>query len=941
MAILQLLKHLGLEPSYATGHSLGEISALAAGGALKPQDAFHLAVVRAQAMNQVAGKGTGGMAAIGTDAESLQGLLDKHDFKLVISNYNATHQNVVSGLSAEIDRALAICDKENIWARRLPVSHAFHSQAVAAAAETLRERLDQIPMASLQGAAVYSTSTASLLWADTDLRELLAEQIVQPVRFREVIQEIAGEQPDLWIEIGPGQVLSGLTRDILGAGKLEIYSTDLAQEDGILLLNRLLARTFVLGFPVNTKRLFDGRFHREFDPYNYNPLLLVNPCERPVSPIETPLSLSAGGLSGELIPESASEPTFASYLTQRSGFLRQVIDLDYRSWPVTTPAQAVEERPAPLNPVAAELDDEAQTEATDESMIDFVIDWIAERTGYPREFVTPDKKLRDDLNLDSIKAGELALMLSKKMGRELPFDLGVVANASIEYLVNSVSEFEGQRIAMDDSLANNWVKSFGIERLPAPIEIEEQVDLAGDGVMYVISQEASCPRGKALLEALTANAVDAQQLSLDQAVNEPLDDNLAGVVLILQEEPQTFFDLQPSQFKSRVEGFATALFQLMRKLLPAMDEREDFRFLIIRPKGMEDVGSDVDGAAGFLKTISLEFEKPGFNWKWLALPAGWEPAELAECALTELRHLGERIEYHYTETGERLSPTAVQLAGSKQKAPRLGGLDTLLVSGGGKGITFEMAFALAQKAGVKLGLLGSSPLPADDDTESELANNLKRLHGKGIRHLYVQVDVTRHGAVQDVVRLIERKLGRVSAILHGAGISRFSEFREMKQESYLQCIRVKATGLYNLLAAVPPKRLKALHVISSVLGRTGMFRQADYTFANAWLDAATLAVTCTYPKLHGFSLGYSVWEETGIGAKSGSLKMLRKVGVTPVSIAQGIEAYLNLASQQQPYATYVCTGRLNPDVERRLMPTLKLPAWRYFRPPQTSSHPLP
>ncbi|MEN8177937.1 MAG: SDR family NAD(P)-dependent oxidoreductase, partial [Pseudomonadota bacterium] len=930
MIILRLLEHLGLEPSYATGHSLGEIGALAAGGALQPEDAFQLAVVRAQAMSQVAGKGAGGMAAIGTDAESLQGLLAQHDLKLVISNYNATQQNVVSGPSAEIERVLGICAKQDIWARRLPVSHAFHSEAVASAAGTLREGLEQIPMAELNRAAVYSTSTASRLTADTDLRALLTQQIVRPVRFVDVIQEIAAEQPDLWVEIGPGQILSGLARDTLGADKLEVYATDLAQEDGFQLLNRLLARTFVLGFPVRTKRLFDGRFHREFDPYHYAPQLIVNPCERPVKPLEKPLSLSTGGLSGELTPESASESAFASYLTQRSEFLRQMIELDYRSWSLTTPNPAVEKKPESPEPVVAEVVPEQQAEATDESMIDFVIDWIAERTGYPREFVTPDKKLRDDLNLDSIKAGELALMLSKKMGRELPFDLGVVANASIEYLVNSVSEFEGQRISMDDSLTNDWVKSFGIEPLPAPIGMEEQIGLAGDGVMLVIDQEAPSPRSQALLEALAANSVNTKQLTLNQAISEPLDGNLAGVALILQEQQQAFFDLQPSQFKVRLEGFATALFQLMQKLLPLVEEREEFRFLVIRPSGESDPGADLDGAAGFLKTISLEFEKPGFNWKWLSLPVGWEPAEVAECALTELRHLGERIEYHYSETGERLSPTTVQLAASKQKAPRLGGLDTLLVSGGGKGITFEMAFALAQKAGVKLGLLGSSPLPADDDNESELASNLKRLHGKGIRHLYLQVDITRHGEVQDAVRQIERKLGRVSAILHGAGISRFSEFREMELENYLQCIRVKATGLFNLLAVVPPKRLKALHVISSVLGRTGMFRQADYTFANAWLDAATLAVARSHPRLHGFSLGYSVWQEIGIGAKSGSLKMLQNVGVTPVSVAQGIEAYLNLVSQQQPCTTYVCTGRLNPDVERRLMPTLKLPAWRFL-----------
>ena len=131
-----------------------------------------------------------------------------------------------------------------------------------------------------------------------------------------------------------------------------------------------------------------------------------------------------------------------------------------------------------------------------------------------------------------------------------------------------------------------------------------------------------------------------------------------------------------------------------------------------------------------------------------------------------------------------------------------------------------MAFALAHRTGVKLGLLGSSPPPEGDTDDGELATNLKRLKSKGIRHLYLQADVTQQEAVQKAVRKIERGLGKISIILHGAGISKYSGFQEMELENYLSCLRVKACGLYNVLSAVPPKRLKALHVISSVLGRT-------------------------------------------------------------------------------------------------------------------------
>ena len=87
---------------------------------------------------------------------------------------------------------------------------------------------------------------------------------------------------------------------------------------------------------------------------------------------------------------------------------------------------------------------------------------------------------------------------------------------------------------------------------------------------------------------------------------------------------------------------------------------------------------------------------------------------------------------------------------------------------------------------------------------------------------YEPHDVTDDEAVARVVRGVEETLGPVTGILHGAGVSRLRPFKEVDLEDFRRCIRIKATGLYNLLRAIPLEQLRAVHVTSSVLGHTGM-----------------------------------------------------------------------------------------------------------------------
>jgi len=932
MGALAVLRFLGLDPHYAVGHSLGEISALAAGRALEPLSVLHIAALRARAMSEAAGTGTGGMGAVGASADEVMALLDKHAISLSVSNFNSPRQTVVSGLSHAVDEFLDICAQKGVWAKRLPVSHAFHSALVAPAAESFRKTLDTITFSPLSGASVYSTVTGDRLGADQDLRKLLAGQIAQPVRFIEAVNNIAAQKPDLWVEVGPGSVLSGLVRDILGADAVETFPTDLDHEDDFHLLNRLVSKAFVIGLPLRTERIFEHRFHRAFDPETYNPELIVNPCERPVEPLETSLQLVTTGFPAALLPTEASLEGFGDYLDRRADFISGMISLDYRHHA----GAAGQDRKLPVSPTDTPAGKEvnaASAAAATGSVTDMAIDWIAKRTGFPREFISPGKKLRDDLNLDSIKAGELALYLSKQLGRQLPLDLGIVANASIQQIADIIATNEGPAAPVEGAQLERWMRSFGIDLLPAPLDKEVKLPLLPAGTIHIFG-EAGSERVKTTAARFSeagyaTKSVDPKTVTPEQVFT----DAPSSLVIIFPEERRAFFELDPAEFSLRADRNASFLFQMLQSAFSAdVLARKDFRIIGIRLSDSgADTGSDLDGFGGMLKTLQLELHKDhGIAAKWLVMPSAWDAGRFAEVALAEFETSGERIEYHYDPQGLRRSPTAVSLSPPEKKAPRLGGTDTLLVSGGGKGITFEMACHLAEKTGIKLALMGSSPAPAENDNENELARNLARLKGHGIRHMYVQADVTDHSAVLDAVKLVERKLGRVTAILHGAGISRFAEFLKMDEQNYLKCFRIKTTGLYNLLTSVPLKQLKHLHVISSVLGRTGMMRQADYALSNAWLDGAVKAVLAKRPELHGFSIGYSAWEETGIATKSGSLQMLRNIGTTAVKTAEGTAAYLDLVLGARKYSTYVCLGRLADELEAKLMPTIKLPKGRFL-----------
>jgi [acyl-carrier-protein] S-malonyltransferase len=213
LAVLAALRECGIEPDYVVGHSVGEFAALAAANAMTVEEAVALVRERGLAMAEAARERPGSMAAVlGLDDEVVENLCRKI-LGVWPANYNCPGQIVVSGEDGAVEELSA--EAESLGARRaikLKVSGAFHSPLVASAAKRLKPAIERVPFRETT-APFMSTVTAKVEPA-TRLATLLVDQLTAPVRFTQAARGLMGEGVKTYVEVGPGNVLSGLVKRI-------------------------------------------------------------------------------------------------------------------------------------------------------------------------------------------------------------------------------------------------------------------------------------------------------------------------------------------------------------------------------------------------------------------------------------------------------------------------------------------------------------------------------------------------------------------------------------------------------------------------------------------------------------------------------------------------------------------------------------------------------
>jgi [acyl-carrier-protein] S-malonyltransferase len=189
-------EQLGRPPAeYFAGHSLGEVGALAAAGAIEDADGVRI---------------VGAMLAVGSDREGAAALAAEHD--LTLANENSPQQFVLSGPLGAIEAAEAAAKATGVRAKKLAVAGAFHTAAMASGVEPFRAALEGIEFRAPEAPAISSTTAE---FFGDDVRDALAASLVSPIRWTAVLGRLRELGATRYLDVGPGKVLAGLVRRTL------------------------------------------------------------------------------------------------------------------------------------------------------------------------------------------------------------------------------------------------------------------------------------------------------------------------------------------------------------------------------------------------------------------------------------------------------------------------------------------------------------------------------------------------------------------------------------------------------------------------------------------------------------------------------------------------------------------------------------------------------
>ncbi len=471
LALSGLLTSCNVRPDMAAGHSYGEYAALCAAGVFSFDDLILLSEARGRFIVESARPEPGTMAAVRGDRDLVTGILAGRP-DVWIANLNAPEQTIISGLRKAVEEAVQDFTRAGIAARTIPVACAFHSPVVAGAVDRLQEFLAGMELGS-PAFPVYSNRSAAPYPADREaIVTLLGEHLVHGVEFIREIEAMYDDGARLFVEAGPGRVLSGLVGGILGDRPHLALPTCLAGRPGMVTLLHCLGRLAAHGVDVDLAPLFADRdpepvspgrpaespdlpaaawlvgggrarpLHR--DPADLpgpirpmDPVLLCPGGTTAASPRSAPAPLAAGAA-----PAGSGDQVLVRYQELMQTFLETQAGV-MKAWLTTSPAgvapaaagpvpeAAPEERagtgPAPdaQEEAAADRAGERATRGTDIRSILLAI--VSERTGYPVEMLNPDLDMEGELGIDSIKRVEILGVFAEHLA-----DLGLQESAPLE-----------------------------------------------------------------------------------------------------------------------------------------------------------------------------------------------------------------------------------------------------------------------------------------------------------------------------------------------------------------------------------------------------------------------------------------------------------------------------------------------------------------------------
>ena len=1052
---LRLLQALGIEADCMAGHSFGELMALHAAGSLSEQNAVRLARLRGLACAAAALQTPGTMLAVFADKATVRKHVTGLGKKIVIANENTADQMVLAGKQNRILEAQRELEKHGIKTTSLPVSAAFHSPLVAAAIGKLSEGIGKCELTAPCKPVYSNTTTETYPESTPASRDLLADQLANPVRFREMIENMYRDGVRTFIEVGPSNVLCRFVDAILGERKHVTVALDSKRHHGISAAQGALGTLSVHGQAMNLAALWTGtpaeaplpkpaKHELMLNGANYNKPFPGNmgdfageniekrqtvaalraelemlkntlPSQKTAAEVVQPSravsvfpEVAAPAPAETAVPEApaaesgATAEAVRSIVADKTGYPADMLDLDMDleaelgidsikqveilsalresmpDMPEIEPARLVELRtiseiaaavaqapvstgqpvkleavaaaPAPAeNPVpAAPAADNAATAETVRSI-------VADKTGYPADMLDLDMDLEAELGIDSIKQVEILSALRESMP-DMPeieparlVELRTISEiASAVAQIPIAAEAGGSEArpsvpmidtcAFEENAAKDGLHRQAVGLVPARVTANPEYPAIGNRDRIEITGHAEALAGEltAFFERYGLNA---------RVVEEPGEEADIVIVTAGAETARTAFEMHDAALASAriaaprmTERFGRCIF------LQSAGGRfgQDQTSLAIAERG---------GIAALGKTASHEW--PASSVRVIDFePTATSPQQQAAALGMEILFGGDALEVGLTPDGQRWAP-AVAPATYEGTGIRLENGDTVVVSGGGRSITAEVAAGLAREARLNFLLLGRSQpqaWPMDIDRKlglfelrlelarrakasgksmsvkelSALANQLAAsreiedtlaaIRAAGSTATYQAVDITDAEKVKAVIDSYRRQTGRIAGIVHGAGVNHDKLIRDKTPDQLLKVYKTKVEGFKALWAAVAGDRPKFAMMFSSIAGRFGNPGQADYSMANEVLSRFGWALQNSHPETRVVAVDWGAWH--GGMVTDVVRRQFADRGIPLIPVATGVEAAV---------LELTAGGRANPEIVFAGLPEAMLP----------------
>ncbi len=1000
---LKWLEKVGVRPTAVGGHSLGELTAFHAAGVYDADSLIRFAGFRGRVYSHQA-KEDGGMIGLRCFKNEAEKLLEQVTHYAVFANINSPAQVVLAGKNEAMEQIAKLAASAGIPAFRLAVSGAFHTKLVDGAANEIKKETILPPVVEKLRCKLYSSMDGGEINPGQNLKDYFSQQVLAPVDFISLVEAMR-RTCDLFIEVGPGRALTGMVNDIqgdVGLPCLPVESVPGRDRD----TSQLLAALFAYGTDINWETVYGARLVRPFIPPSKR-LFFENPCERPfdsaasLKPLHsTPLPESLETLFAGL--GDISKEKIESYMKARGAFIARIIEADMAfSSPSTqwVPAAKTDAPDKVAAPPSLPGQDQQDQLASDETVDTVLYNTIESITGFSKDTLTPDMRLLDDLNLDSIKTGDLLARVARAIGiageiapldsanftlgeivqkltlikakkskpteSEKPDILQVILDQVAKLTGEAFSEINADAIVRQDlNIGKDQLKEI-LPRLSNLLKIDIHVDLDPllertlrqiasileriyDGQQKKPSPPyeshrspwvrefhlAMTPEEPSPLAKKSERREDDWRYATALVLSDSPEDKLAKTLgkklselgaqvevsthkaaleknLIGQSDYSHFFNILPMQRendalyqkKAEVREIVTRLASVAAVASAALAPRRRNTVAYLQFGGgnfgghPQEAFLDHCGATALAATIHQE--RSDLRVRVLDFSPDLSADEIAKKAIAEIGTPDAFAAVGYNTERTRQVRYLRLLAPGTYKSRSFSWTkeDVILVTGGAKGITAECALGVAKVCKARVALVGRSPRPDQRQNQSEtneISITLKKYADQNLTAEYFSCDISDREAVSRLVQQVRKEMGPITGVIHGAGLNVPKETTTVSVDEAIDEVSPKLMGALNLMAALDSEPPKLFVGLTSIIGVTGMRGNAWYGFSNEALDIILHRFEANHPEMRTLSVAYSVWRDEGMGARLGSVNVLKEQGISAIPTEEGVDRFVRL-----------------------------------------------